>query len=371
MSTTYFDSSSAITGAISKIIESTSYAQASTDPLWCEAMTKEIQALEQNKTWILTTLPAGKRPIGCKWVFKVKYNYDGTVERYKARLVAKGYMQKEGLDYTETFSPTAKLVTFHCLLAIVAATDWPLHQLDVQNAFLHGDLDEEVYMVLPPEFSPHGGNLVCQLRKSLYGLKQASHNWFAKLTAAFREAGFVLWYIKNSPGQGIFFPAQNDLKLNAFCDSDWATCSTTRRSVTGYCTFIGNSLISRKTRKQNTVSRSLAEEKYRAIAEACCKLKWLRYILKDLNVPHSKPTTLHCDNQSALHIARNPVFQERTKHIELDCHIVRQHLVFGLISTVYTPTKMQLADLFMKPLGKAPFSFLFGKLGVYDIPSPT
>ncbi|CAL8163260.1 unnamed protein product [Prunus armeniaca] len=138
MSTTYSDSSSAITGA-------------STDPLWCEAMTKEIQALEQNKTWILTTLPAGKRPIGYKWVFKVKYNYDGTVERYKARLVAKGYTQKEGLDYTETFSPTAKLVTFHCLLAIVAASDWPLDQLDVQNAFLHGDLDEEVYMVLPPE----------------------------------------------------------------------------------------------------------------------------------------------------------------------------------------------------------------------------
>ncbi|CAL9000810.1 unnamed protein product, partial [Prunus brigantina] len=276
MSTTHSDSSSAITGTISKIIEPTAYAQASTDPLWCEVMTKEIQALEQNKTWILTTLPAGKRPIGCKWVFKVKYNSNCIVERYKAQLVAKGYTQKEGLNYTETFSPTAKLITSRCLLTLIAASDWPLHQLDVQNAFLHGDLDEEVYMIFPHEFSPHEGNLV----------------------------------------------SQNDLKLNAFCDSNWATCSTTRRSVTGYCTFIGNSLISWKTRKQNSVSRSLAEAKYRAMAEACCELKWLRYILKDLNVPHSEPTTLHCDNQSTLHVARNLVFHERTKHIELDCHLV-------------------------------------------------
>ncbi|KAI5321949.1 hypothetical protein L3X38_031021 [Prunus dulcis] len=373
-------------------------------------MDKEIQALEQNNTWSITPLPAGKHPIGCKWVYKVKYNSDGSVERYKARLVAKGYTQQEGLDYTETFSPTAKLVTFRCLLALAAVRNWRLHQLDVQNAFLHGDLDEEVYMLPPSGLRRQGEHLVCRLHKSLYGLKQASRNWFAKFTNALQDAGFVqsladyslftryhdnsftiiliyvddivitgndpkaiqslkdflharfrikdlgnlkyflgievarskkgifisqrkyaldilddagllgarpysfpmeqtlrlnptdgkplqdptryrrlvgrliyltvtrpdlsftvhvlsrfmhephqphldvalrvLRYLKGSPGQGILFPTANNLKLKAFCDSDWASCPTTRRSVTGYCTFLGDSLISWKTKKK-------------------------------------------------------------------------------------------------------------------------
>ena len=124
--------------------ESQSLFQAVKDPLWREAMDKEIQALEQNHTWELTSLPPGKTPIGCKWVYRIKLKSDGigTVERYKARLVAKGYTQREGLDFIETFSPIAL----------------PLHQLDINNAFLHGDLDEEVYMTLPPGFHSKGGN---------------------------------------------------------------------------------------------------------------------------------------------------------------------------------------------------------------------
>ncbi|KAI5341679.1 hypothetical protein L3X38_009554 [Prunus dulcis] len=106
-------------------------------------MTAEITALEQNNTWTLTSLPHGHKPIVCKWVYKIKHHSDGTIERYKARLVANSYTQQVGLDYHETFHPTAKLVTVRCLLAIAAPRHWPLHQLDVQNAFLHGHLDEE------------------------------------------------------------------------------------------------------------------------------------------------------------------------------------------------------------------------------------
>ncbi|KAL5862071.1 hypothetical protein ACOSQ4_003367 [Xanthoceras sorbifolium] len=122
------------------------------DPLWCIAMRNEIEAIQGNHTWTLMPLPPGKKPIGCKWVYKVKLNSDGTIERYKARLVAKGYSQIEGLDYKETFAPVAKLVTVCVLLSLAALQGWHLHQLDVNNAFLYSDLTEDVYMSIPPGF---------------------------------------------------------------------------------------------------------------------------------------------------------------------------------------------------------------------------
>ncbi|BBN69521.1 RING/U-box superfamily protein, partial [Prunus dulcis] len=426
-------------------------------------MTAEITALEQNNTWTLTSLPHGHKPIGCKWVYKIKHRSDGTIERYKARLVAKGYTQQEGLDYHETFSPTAKLVTVRCLLAIAAARHWPLHQLDVQNAFLHGHLDEEVYMLPPPGFRRQG-RILCvdstshymDLNKhhetgndpaSIKSLMGVIHEKFRikdlvsrskrgivisqrKYTLdIIKDAGLlgarpydfpmeqklkltptdgdllhdpahyrrlvgrliyltitrpdivysvhilsqfmhqprkphleavlrVLRYLKGSPGQGPLFPSENNLKLTAFCDSDWASCPTTRRSTTGYCTFLGDALISWKRKKQNVVSRFSAEAEYRGMAHATCEITWLRYLLQDFQVNIQEPAVLHCDNQAALHIAANPVFHERTKHIELDCHLVREKIQSGMITTAYTPSSHQLADIFTKPLGRDSFNMI-------------
>lgn len=171
--------------------EPTSYVQAMKDVRWKEAMTKEIEALEANGTWTVEDLPPGKRALGSKWVYKIKYNSDGSVERYKARLVLLGNNQIEGIDYNETFAPVAKMVTVRTFLSVAAAKSWELHQMDVHNAFLHGDLDEEVYMKMPLGFVTSQPNKVCRLRKSLYGLRQAPRCWFAKLAAALKKYGFL------------------------------------------------------------------------------------------------------------------------------------------------------------------------------------
>lgn len=139
-------------------------------------MDEELQALELNNTWTVVPLPSDRKPLGCKWVFKLKRKADGSIERYKARLVAKGYNQQEGVDFLDTYSPVAKLVTVKLLLTIVAQKSCPLIQLDVNNAFLNGDLEEEVYMQLPQGYTPSikqnsKVKLACKLEKSLYGLR--------------------------------------------------------------------------------------------------------------------------------------------------------------------------------------------------------
>ncbi|KAJ9540013.1 hypothetical protein OSB04_026519 [Centaurea solstitialis] len=507
------------------------FHQAVKDPAWREAMQREIDALEANQTWSLETLPHGKRAIDSKWVYKIKYKPNGDVERYKARLVAKGFTQIEGIDFHETFAPVAKLVTVRSLLAVAAKKNWFIHQLDVNNAFLHGDLEEEVYMKIPQGFAKENETRVCKLHKSLYGLRQASRNWYSKFTKSLLEIGFrqsradhslfiledgstfllaliyvddvilagnddvaisrvkafldscfsikdlgtlkyflgievarsaegivlsqrkytldileesgmqgsrpsafpmdqnlkllanddtpevnaaqyrrligrllyltvtrpditfavnllsqflsrprqshldaatrVLRYLKLTAGQGIFLPSGGDLTLEAYCDADWGGCALTRRSSSGYFISLGGSPISWRTKKQSVVARSSAEAEYRAMATTVCEVLWLRWLLRDMRATQQGPTPLHCDNQAACHIANNPVYHERTKHVEMDCYFVREHVEMKDIETRPISTTHQVADVFTKALGADRFRFLVGKLGVRNLHDPT
>ncbi|XP_016186328.1 uncharacterized protein LOC107628038 [Arachis ipaensis] len=420
--------------------------------------------------------------------------------------------------------------TLRILLAVAAAKDWFVHQLDVNTAFLHGDLEEEVYMKPLPGLNVSNLKLICKLEKSLYGLKQASRQWNSKLANTLIKFGYtqskhdynlftkvtgsgftavivyvddlvlagncikeitalkqhlhdlfkikdigelkfflgfefarskrgitmyqrkycldlleeygmlgskscstsmdytshlskesgdpmpnaseyrrllerllyltntrleisfavgklsqfldcptnkhfqaalrVLKYLKSAPAQGLLFKTESDLQLTGFSDSDWATCPDTRRYISGYCFFLGTTLITWKSKKQVTVACSSAEAEYRALAASTCEAQWIVFILQDLTVPILKPAAIYCDNQSALHIAANPVFHERTKHIEADSHIVRDKAQAQVIKLLPISTLHQTTDIFTKVLSPAPFSSCHSKLGLCDLHKP-
>ncbi|KAL0373919.1 UNVERIFIED_CONTAM: Retrovirus-related Pol polyprotein from transposon RE1 [Sesamum radiatum] len=348
---------------------------------------KKFLHLKRTIPGILLLFLQASAPLAASGFFKLKMKDDGSVERCKARLVAKGFSQIEGVDYADCFSPVAKAVTVRLFLAISSSFDWPLHQLDVNNAFLHGYLEEEIYMQPPEGYlssqamyiarSPTGTSLTqakyvqdilqdtgLQTAKAAttplpqgiklcanggaalsdpepyrrlvgrllylgftrpdisYGVQQLSQFLQHPCESHWQAALHIVRYLKGTPHTGLFFPSSNSLTLQAFCDADWASCLDSRRSVTGFCVFLGTALISWKTKKQATVSRSSAEAEYRSMGATVCELQWISYLLHDFGIPVSTPIPMFCDNQAALHIMANPVFHERTKHLDIDCHIV-------------------------------------------------
>ncbi|KAM7520343.1 hypothetical protein LguiB_019305 [Lonicera macranthoides] len=167
------------------------FEEAVKESKWQKAMNAEIEAIEKNKTWELTELPKGQKAIGVKWVYKTKLKENGKVDKYKARLVAKGYKQEFGVDYKEVFAPVSRHDTIRLVIALAAQNSWPIFQLDVKSAFLHGDLEEQVFIDQPPGYIKLGDeHKVYRLKKALYGLKQAPRAWYSRIDAYFSKEGF-------------------------------------------------------------------------------------------------------------------------------------------------------------------------------------
>ncbi|XP_019103857.1 uncharacterized mitochondrial protein AtMg00810-like [Beta vulgaris subsp. vulgaris] len=169
-------------------------------------------------------------------------------------------------------------------------------------------------------------------------------------TVHMQAAKRLLRYLAGTLSQGILLASSSAAQLTAYYDSDWASCPITRRSTTGYCIFLGHSPVSWKTKKQPVVARSSAEAEYRAMALTTCEVTWLSALLKDLGLKQLPPTVLKCDNKAALAIAANPVLHERTKHVELDCHYVREKIQAGTITTSHVSSSDQVADIMTKVL---------------------
>ncbi|XP_019091076.1 PREDICTED: uncharacterized protein LOC109128689 [Camelina sativa] len=389
--------------------------------------------------------------------------------------------------------------------------------MDVTSAFLHSELDEEIYMSLPQGYTPSSGtlppNAVCKLNKSIYGLKQASRQWYRCFTKALLDDGFsqsyadntlfvkeegtsyialivyvddiliasnsdevvasvkaclakqfktkglgpakfflgleiarntdgisvcqrkycldlladsgllgckpnsvpmdpkieltketgvllsddrpyreligrllylcitrpditfaaarnILNYLKNNPGQGLFYSASSEICLNGFADADWETCKDTRRSISGMCIFLGTSLISWKSKKQDIVSSSSTEAEYLSMAQTTKELLWFRQILQDLRITPVSQAKLFCDNKSALHIANNDVFHERIKHVEIDCYTTHDQVKNDFLKLFHLSSENQLADILTKPLHRGPFHHLLQRMSVSSLYSP-
>ncbi|KAJ9564021.1 hypothetical protein OSB04_009181 [Centaurea solstitialis] len=518
-----------VTSDISPIPRSTS--QAMCDPHWRAAMDAEMAAILSNYTWDLVPKPSDANIVGNRWLFRHKFDSNGRLERYKARLVAQGFSQQPGLDFDDTFSPVVKPATIRTVLSISISRNWPIHQLDVKNAFLHGDLTETVYMRQSPgyvnvSFPDH----VCRLRKALYGLKQAPRAWYHRFAVYLSSLGFlssktdtslftyhrgsdtiylilyvddiiltassptlismvisklssefpmsdlgplsfflgiaasrsnhglflsqsafaqeilaraymvscnpcstpadtktklavdgepvsdptlyrslvgalqyltftrpdiayaiqqvclfmhdprlphlnalkgILRYLKGTLSHGLHIKASAVDRLVAYSDADWAGCPNTRRSTSGFCVYLGDNLVSWSSKRQHVVSRSSAEAEYRGIANVVAEAAWLRNLLLELSCPLSRATVVFCDNVSAMYLASNPVQHQRTKHVEIGLHFVRERVAIGHVRVLHVPSAYQYADIFTKGLPSSLFLDFRDSLNIRVPPDQT
>ncbi|GJU09365.1 ribonuclease H-like domain-containing protein [Tanacetum coccineum] len=439
-----------------------SYRDVFRDPNWQNAMRDKYHALINNKTWILVPRPTDTNIVRCMWLFRHKYLADGTHSRYKARLVANGSTQLKGVDMDETFSLVVKPGTIRTVLSLAASRHWTIHQLDVKNAFLHGDLSETVYMHQPPGFQdsvhPDYGidtaylllyvddialtafsegllqRIIGSLHQEFAMTDLGLFNYFLGISVTRDSSGLFLsqkkyaieilekaHMVSCNPSRtpvdtesklgvdgdpvsdptlyqslvgslqyltftrpdisyavqqgtlnyGLQLFSSSTTDLVAYSDADWAGCPTIRRSTSGYCVFLGNNLLSWSAKCQPTLSQSSAKAEYRGVANDVAETCWLRNLLLELHTPLSSATLVYCDNVSVVYLSCNPVQHQRTKHIEIDIHFVRDLVAAGQIRMLHVPSRYQFADIFTKWLPSALFEEFRSSLSVRCPPAPT
>ncbi|KMQ92933.1 integrase core domain protein [Lasius niger] len=486
---------------------------------WVESIREELEAHEKNNTWTIVPREIKKKTIDSKWIFKVMRDATGHIYRFKARLCARGFQQREGIDYTKTFSPVVRYDSLRVLLALVALEDLELVQFDVKTAFLYGNLEEEIHMEVPNGVNAEdSASVVCRLNKSLYGLKQTPRCWNRKFSGFLKQFNFketsadkcvftghyegssvylalfvddgllacksrevieqittrlsqefeitlgdgssfvglqicrdrarksvfihqsayvkrILEKFRMNEAKAVSVPADphsalcpvekneyvsnvpyreavgslmfvaivsrpdiafavntaskflnnhdqshwqavkrifaylvgtadlgieyrssgSESKLVGFSDADYAGDLETRRSTTGYLFSLASGPVTWSSRRQKIVTLSTTEAEYIAASSAAKEAVWLRNLLDEVGYRCDSPTVLYVDNQSAIKIAKNPEFHERTKHIDVRYHHIRKMVENAAIQVLYVPSEMQKADILTKALSKESF----------------
>jgi hypothetical protein len=487
---------------------------------WKLAIQNEVDSLTEKGVWKIVDRPRDRKAIGYKWIFKIKHNADGSIDKYKARLVAQGFTQRYGIDYDETYSPVSSMSSFRLLYAIAIKKGWQVEQMDVRTAYLNGKLEEDIYMEVPEGFSDHGDkNKVCHLERSIYGLKQSGRCWNTELNTRLTDCGWkrsrkdscvyyqhsldgmaflivyvddlvliaetsqgmekikdeikarlevtemgelkfylklaarrdeegnaylsqkqyikeilekygmqdckpaataldasmklkknvgelaieerkimeqvpyrqavgslqylvqgtrpdiafavskfgqytenpgvqhwgalkhVLRYLKRTMNMELTI-SKDDLKLEAYCDSDWASCIDERKSQTGYVIMIGATPVIWKSVKQKCVSLSTQEAEFIALTECAKEVLWVSHLLAEIGLEncYQFPIKVFCDNQAAMVLASRPTLTNRSKHVDLKYHFVQDLVIGGKVTLEYIPTEENTADIFTKSL---------------------
>ncbi|GJV97367.1 ribonuclease H-like domain-containing protein [Tanacetum coccineum] len=289
--------------------------------------------------------------VRCMWLFFHKYLANGTLSRYKAHLLANGSTQLEGIDVDETFSPAVKPSTIQTVLSLATSRHWPIHQLDVKNAFLHDvfisayatEILERAGMVscnssrTPVDAESKLGDDVHQVCLYMHDLREP---YFLALKR-------ILWYVCGTLDYGLQLFSSSTTYLVAYLDVDWSSCPNTRRSTFGCYVFLGNNLISCSSMRQPTLSRSSAEVEYHGVANAIAGTCWLRNLLCELHTPLSSATLVYTDNVSDVYLSSN------------------------LVRVLYVPSRYQYADIFTKGLPSALFEEFRTSLSIRCPPTPT
>ncbi|GKC22008.1 ribonuclease H-like domain-containing protein [Tanacetum coccineum] len=282
--------------------------------------------------------------------------------------IANGLSQQQGIDCDETFSPVIKPATIQTVLSLAVSRQWPIHQLDVKNAFLHGHLKETVYMHQPPGFTDSA--------RSDYGpdtsylLLYVDDIILTASSTSLLQRIISLLHAKQTTDLDYAISGPTTSNVIAYSDAD-GRFPLPRRSTFGYCVFLGDNLLTLSSKRQDTLSRSSTETEYCGVANAVAETSWIRNLLHKLHTLLFIAILVYCDNVSAVYMSANPVQHQRTKHIEIDIHFVRDKVAAGHVRVLHVPFRFQYADIFTKGLLYPLFAGFRSSLSVRKSPPPS
>ncbi|GJZ84773.1 ribonuclease H-like domain-containing protein [Tanacetum coccineum] len=368
------------------------------DPHWSNAMYDEYNALVKNGTWVLVPRPADVNMVRSMWLFKHKFHADGTLSRYKARLVANGSSQQLGVDFDETFSPVVKAATIRMVLSLAVSQIFIWSEASTSCLVLAGSqvaylliyvddiiltassttLLQQIIASLYKEFdmtdlgalnyflgiytTRHSTSLFLSQKKYAFQLLERAHmvtcnpsrtpvDTEAKLVQQIclhmhdpREPHLaalkcILRYVRGTLDFGLHLYASATTSLVGYTNVDWAGFPSTRMSTSGYYVFLGDNLLSWLSKWQHTISRSSSEAKYMGVANVVAETAWIRNLLRELHSPLVTATLVYCDNVSVVYMSADPVQHQRTKHIEIDIHFVRDMVTAGHVRILHVPSR--------------------------------